>query len=384
MTQRLYDENAYLATFEAIVLACRPYGEGYAVLLDRSAFFPEGGGQGGDRGSIADARVYDTQEQEGELLHLTDKPLAPGAHVHCALDFALRFERMQNHSGEHIVSGIVHRLHGLDNVGFHLGDGETTLDFNGVLTRAQLDEIEELANEAVFRNLPIVCEYPDRAALEALAYRSKKELTGRVRIVTVEGYDCCACCAPHVARTGEIGLIKLLDMIHYKGGVRIWLVAGKRALADYREKYREVAAVSRMLSAPQAECAAGVSRTLEELEEKKANAAALTRELATARASALVPNAAGNILYFLAENDELMARKIALGGAEKASGACAVFFPAGTGYRFMIASARLPLRERAAAIRTALAARGGGTDELLQGSCAADRATVIAFFENTL
>ena len=383
-TERLYDNDAYLSCFTATVTECRPYGQGYALLLDRTAFFPEGGGQGGDSGYIGDIRIFDTQEEEGEILHLCEQVCEAGKALPCSIDFAARFDRMQNHSGEHIVSGLVHRLYGLDNVGFHLGERETTLDFNGPLDRAQLDRIEELANEAVFLNLPIQCEYPEAARLATLEYRSKKELTGDVRIVTIEGYDACACCAPHVARTGEIGLIKLLDFIHYKGGVRIWLAAGRRAMLDYREKYREVAAVSRTLSVPQAECAAGVDRLLAEYEEKKANAAALSRELAEARAATLTPNAAGNALCFLSENDELMARKIALSAAQGASGVCAVFFPAGDGYRFMIASQQLKLREKAAAIRAALAARGGGTDELMQGSCTAPRAVIESFFTQPL
>ena len=384
MTERLYDQNAYISSFEAVVTDCRPYGDGYAVLLDRTAFFPEGGGQSGDSGSIGHVAVRDTQEADGEILHLTDTPCEAGAAYPCHIDFSLRYDRMQNHSGEHIVSGLVHALFGLDNVGFHLGESETTLDFNGVLDREQLDRVEELANEAIWHNLPILCAYPTEEQLASLDYRSKKELSGAVRIVTIEGYDCCACCAPHVARTGEIGLIKLLDFIHYKGGVRIWLAAGRRALHDYRAKYREVSAISRALSVPQEECAAGVNRLLTDFEEKKANAAALSRELADARVAALSPNAAGNMVYFLTETDELMARKIALGGAERTEGACAVFFPAGGGYRFMIASQQIKLREKVGAIREALAARGGGTDDLLQGSCTAAKEQIVSFFDNKL
>lgn len=383
-TEKLYDQNAYLTSFEACVTDCRPHGEGYALLLDRTAFFPEGGGQGGDRGTIGNIDVFDTQEENNEILHLTREACEVGKTVTCQIDFATRFDRMQNHSGEHIISGLVHRLYGLDNVGFHLGDSETTLDFNGVLDRAQLDRVEELANEAVFRNLPILCAYPTAEQLSGMDYRSKKELAGDVRIVTIEDYDCCACCAPHVSRTGEIGLIKLLDYIHYRGGVRIWLAAGRRALLDYREKYREVSLVSRALSVPQDACASGVDRLMAELEEKKENAASLSRALAEARVSALSPNAAGNMLYFLEESDELMARKIALGGAERTPGVCAVFFPAGDGYRFMIASLRVKLREQASAIRAALAARGGGTDDLMQGSSTAPREIIAAFFEHTL
>ncbi len=384
MTERLYDRDAYCSEFEARVTDCRPHGAGFAILLDRSAFFPEGGGQGGDRGSIGPCTVHDTQEEAGELLHLTDAPCPVGKTYPCRVDFALRYDRMQNHSGEHLISGLCHRLYGARNVGFHLGDGETTLDFDIPLDRAALDRVEELANAAIYENLPILCEYPTEAERQRLSYRSKKEIAGPVRVVTIPGYDACACCAPHVARTGEIGLIKLLDLMHYKGGVRIWMVSGRRALLDYREKYTAVAAAAQLMSVPQAACAGGVARLLAELEEKKAAAAALTRALAEARVACLSPNAAGHILCFLEEADELLARRMALAGAARAGGVCAVFFPAGDGYRFMIAAQKLPLRERAGALRAALSARGGGTDDLLQGSAAAPRAVIEAYFSRPL
>lgn len=384
MTEKLYESDAYCQSFDATVQACRPHGDGYALILDRTAFFPEGGGQRGDEGYIGELAVKDTREEEGEILHLVDTPCEVGAHLTCRLDFAGRFDRMQNHSGEHIVSGLAHRLHGLENVGFHLGDKETTLDLSGVLDRRQLDEIEDMANEAIFRNLPILCEYPGKEELAAMPYRAKKELSGAVRIVTIPGYDCCACCAPHVARTGEIGQIKLLDMMHYKGGVRIWLAAGRRALLSHREKYSEIATISHTLSTPQEACAAGVERSLAELAEKKEAITALSHALVEARLACLMPNAAGHILYFMPEKDEWMARKLALGGQSKAGGLCAVFFPAEAGYRFVIAAGHGGLREKAATIRTALSARGGGSDELMQGSCTADHATITAFFEQPL
>lgn len=381
MTQKLYDLDSYLTTFTATVRACAPTAGGYLVTLDRTAFFPEGGGQAGDRGTLGNARVQDTREINGDIRHKTDLPLAVGDIVTGVIDFALRFDRMQNHSGEHIVSGLVHRHFGYHNVGFHLGDTEMTLDFDGVLTREQLDVIEDEANVAVFANLPITVSYPAPDALAAIPYRAKLDLTEGVRLVTIPGYDVCACCAPHVARTGEIGMIKLLDCIHYKGGVRIRMVCGRRAVADYRAKFREVAAISRLCSIPQEESAAGVERLLAELTEYKTALAAAKQELTERRVADLTPNAAGNILCFLSEFDEPTLRRTALLGAERASGVCAVF--AGDdreGYRVMIAAKGQPLKAKAADLRRDLLLRGGGSDVLLQGSIPVTRAEIETYF----
>lgn len=385
MTERLYDLDSYLTTFTATVRACAPTDGGWRVTLDRTAFFPEGGGQAGDSGRLGEARVLDTLEADGEVCHITDTPLAVGETVTGEIDFAKRFDRMQNHSGEHIVSGIVHRRFGYHNVGFHLGDEETTLDFDGVLTRKQLDEVEDEANRAVFRNLPITISYPTPQELGAIPYRAKLDLSEGVRLVTIEGYDICACCAPHVARTGEIGLIKLLDFIHYKGGVRIRMVCGARALADYRIKLREVMAVSRLCSVPAEESAAGVERLMAELSATKSALAEARGELTKARVATLTENAGGNILCFLPECDEYSLRQTALLGAERADGVCVALSGAdGEGYRVMIAAKNLPLKEKAADLRRDLALRGGGSDLLLQGSIPASRAEIEAYFAKPL
>lgn len=385
MTERLYDLDSYLVTFTATVRACMPTDGGWRVVLDRTVFFPEGGGQAGDSGRLGGAQVLDTVEAEGEVCHLTDAPLPVGETVTGEIDFSKRFDRMQNHSGEHIVSGIVHRRFGYNNVGFHLGDEETTLDFDGILTREQLDEVEDEANRAVFRNLPITVTYPAPHELAAIPYRAKLDLSEGVRLVTIEGYDICACCAPHVARTGEIGLIKLLDRIHYKGGVRIRMVCGARALADYRVKLREVMAVSRLCSVPTGESATGVERLMAELSATKASLAEARRALTEARVATLAENEGGNIVCFLPEYDEYSLRQTALLGAERARGVCVAL--SGTdddGYRVMIAAKNLPLKEKTADLRRDLRLRGGGSDLLLQGSIPATRTEIEAYFVRPL
>lgn len=382
MTEKLYDRDAYATSFSARVLSCDETDGGFAVVLDRTAFFPEEGGQDGDVGRLGAVRVCATAIKDGVIVHLTDGALPVGETVDGEIDWAARYDRMQNHSAEHIVSGLVHRLYGLDNVGFHLGAEETTVDFSGVLDRAQLDEVEDLANRAIWENIAIDARYPSRDELAAMTYRAKKAIDGAVRIVTIPGYDACACCAPHVARTGEIGLVKLLDFIHYKGGVRVRLLAGGRALRDYRLKFRETAAVSRLCSVKQEECGEAVARLLAELDGRKAEVAALSRELSAGRAAALVPGENGVILHFEGLfDDEPSLRRVALDAAERTPKCAAVFRADGQGgYRFYIAAKHYPLRETAAAMRASLAARGGGTDELISGRVAADEKAIREFF----
>ena len=237
MTEKLYDIDSHLKEFTATVIDSYEKADGYFTVLDRTAFFPEGGGQASDIGYINDVKVYDVRIQDGIIYHYTVKPFKKGESVVGKLNFEQRFDFMQQHSAEHIVSGIAHKYYGCENVGFHLGADIVTLDFDKILTRDDILKIESLSNEAVFRNVAINAYYPDSEALKSIEYRSKKEIDGAVRIVEIEGVDACACCAPHVKKSGEIGLIKLLGSEKLRGGVRIELKAGKRALDDYNEKY---------------------------------------------------------------------------------------------------------------------------------------------------
>ena len=221
MTEKLFYEDSHMITFLATVIACEKAGDYYEAVLTRTAFFPEGGGQYADTGRIDGVEVVDVQERQGLIYHKLSEPLELGKEVEGTIDWEERFSKMQQHSGEHIVSGLVHRTYGYDNVGFHMGKDAVTMDFNGVLTREQLKEIEKKANEAVVKNIDIQVLYPTKEQLEKIEYRSKIEIDGQVRIVEVPGYDTCACCAPHVKKTGEIGIIKLVGVQNYKGGVRV-------------------------------------------------------------------------------------------------------------------------------------------------------------------
>lgn len=380
MTEKLYETDAYLSCFRATVVDCQPRESGYAIVLDRTAFFPEGGGQPGDSGYIDDIRVHDTQICDGRILHMADGPLPIGREIEAKIDFDLRFDRMQNHTGEHLVCGIAHSLFGVNNVGFHLGAEETTLDFDAPLTRAQLDRIEDLANEAVFRNVTVRAYYPDREELATLTYRAKLALTEGVRIVHIEGYDDCACCAPHVGTTGEIGLIKMLDFIHYKGGVRIRLLCGARALRDYRAKFACLAEISRLCCVPQDTCDAGVAHLLASLEEQKAENAALARALADARIAAIPVGQSGNLCFFESLLGEAGMRRLALGAGARIEGVAVVLLESEKGYRYCLAAKGLPLRALAAELHSALGGKGGGNDELISGFFTASRTEIERYF----
>ncbi len=253
MTKKLYYTDPYIKEFDAIVISVAECDGGFDIVLDRSAFFPEEGGQGSDTGLIGNAKVTYVYEKEGILHHVADtRPHT--ATVNCRLDFDTRFEKMQCHTAEHILCGIIHSRFGYENVGFHLGEDIVTFDVNGVLSAEEIEQVERLANEAVFANMPITAFFPEKEELADIQYRSKLDITEGVRLVKIGEVDICACCAPHVGSTAEIGVIKILDFMKHRGGTRIFMLAGRRALADYCAKQNTLKKISALLSAPQLEC----------------------------------------------------------------------------------------------------------------------------------
>lgn len=381
MTQRLYEQDSFCREFAATVLSCEPQGENYAVILDRTAFFPEGGGQAPDGGTLDGVEVLDVQIVGDEIVHTLAAQLAVGQTVTGALDWDNRFLRMQKHTGEHIVCGIIHRLYGYENVGFHLGSEDVTLDLDGELTREQLDEVEELANRAVTDNRAVTAVYPTAQELAAMDYRSKKAIDGAVRIVTIEGLDRCACCAPHVATTGQVGLIKLLDFIRYKGGIRIHMQCGLDALRDYRMRYTQTAASAAALSVKQHAVLDGVERLLAQRDALTRELAAARKEMLSLRVDALSPDS-GRALFIEKAMDGESLRDLALAASARVGGLCAAF--AGDdedGYIYAAAGGDLPAF--AAVLKERLNARGGGSALLIQGRVFATVADIEAFW-NTL
>ena len=380
MTKKLYDLDSHRRDFSATVLRCAPDGERYAVVLDQTLFFPEGGGQPADTGVLGGARVLDVQITPEAIVHYTDAPLTPGAQVRGEIDWPQRFRRMQGHSGEHIISGLIHSEYGLDNVGFHLGQDTITMDYNGELTWPQLMHIEQLANEAVYRNVPIRTEYPSPERLAQMTYRSKLDLTEDVRIVTVEGYDVCACCAPHVSCTGEIGAIKFTSVMRHRGGIRVTILCGSDAEVDYREKSAQVAALSAQLSVRQSDVVPAVQRLLDEIAQLKAAAAELENRLNAQRLQQL-HETPGSICVIDRFDDPVAMREFVNAGMLLAGGVCAAFTGSDAeGYRYIIGSRVLDLRAEAKTINAAIGGRGGGKPTMIQGSCTASADTVKAFF----
>lgn len=374
-TRKLYYENVHQTDFTAVVTECVPAKEEgyYLIVLDASAFFPEEGGQSADKGTLNGQEVLDVSIKQGILYHKMTCELPTGTEVTGHVDWNRRFDFMQQHSGEHMISGLLHSHFGLENVGFHLSDREVTLDMNGEVSLEQLRLIEQEANAYVWKNLPVNISWPSSEELVNLNYRSKLALTENVRIVEIPGVDLCACCAPHVDTTGQIGLIKIVNVQSHRGGVRINILCGGRALADYTEKQDSVWAISSLLSAKQPEVADAVVRVKEDARQQKERANALQAELLKVQMNALPsPEETCHVLLFVGELDAIALRNAVNSLTEKYSGYCGIF--AGddaNGYRFIVGSSSCNCQELATHMRQELQAKGGGSAPMIQGNVGA-------------
>lgn len=376
-TKKLYETDAYIAEFEATVLSCKSAKKGFEIILDKTAFFPEGGGQASDRGFIGEAQVFDVQIAENEICHYTDKPLTDGSCVTAKIDFSRRFAFMQNHTGEHIVSGLAHTLFGVNNVGFHLGEDCVTVDFDRELSREELNKIELEANKRIWKNLPVTAYYPELQELKSLDFRSKKELDGAIRIVNIAQTDVCACCAPHVKSTGEIGVIKLLDTERMRGGIRIYLKCGAFALEDYNVKYENIRDISNRLSAKQEASAEAVALLEEKLNLEKQFTASLKNRFA----DYVVENTQrSQNCVFLKDCDIKELQLIADRLHKKYGGIKAVFSGDEGNYSFAICGDEQQLDEFFKVFKTALNVRGGGRNGMVQGSVLEPRAKIELHF----
>ncbi len=384
MTRKLYYENNKQKDFNAEVLSCE-FDEKkglYAVVLDQTAFFPEGGGQYADPGVLGVVTVEDVHERGEEIFHYLKEPLVVGSTVEGHIDYVERFSRMQQHSGEHIVSGIVHGRFGYENVGFHLGEWITTLDFNGPLTPEEIRQIEADANAAVAANIPILITYPTKEELASLQYRSKKELDGQVRIITIPGYDVCACCAPHVDRTGEIGVIKLIDAIRYKGGTRISMLAGSRALTDYNAKETSVKEISHTLSAKPEEVSEAVSRLLAENLRLKEKLTHMQTHYLTGKLAEITPETTD---YYLFEDelDKNAARRFVDSGMRILNGVCGIFLGNDEqGYQYTLGSTHINMRDFLKDFHAVCPGKGGGKPEMVQGTVKSTKEEIQMFMNS--
>ena len=378
-TQRLYYEDAYLRRFTATVISCEPAKKNYAVVLDRTAFFPEGGGQAPDLGTLDGVQVIDVQEKGDEVVHTCAKPLEPGAAVTGEIDWPRRFALMQQHSGEHLVSGLVHERYGWNNVGFHMGADCMTIDFSGPIPPEDIPEIERAANEAVWADLPSEILLPTPEELEHLHYRSKKALTGQVRLVRFPNTDLCACCGTHVARTGEIGLIKILSCVKFHEGVRIELMCGSQALNYLSAIHAQNHEVSTLLSAKPLQTAAAVRRVLDERADALYRLTFEENRRFAETAESLA--GAGDCLLFEDGLTPDGVRKLAVAVMEKCGGRCAVFSGSDEAdYKYAMGQENGDLRTLTKQMNAALNGRGGGKPFFVQGSVNAERAEIESFF----
>lgn len=367
--EKLYHEDPYMRKFTAQVFSCEPGKKGrYQVILDQTAFYPEGGGQPYDTGILGGVKVLEVHEKDGHVVHETEAPLTVGETVTGEIDWQRRYDHMQNHSGEHLFSGLLHRHYGYDNVGFHMGEDEITVDFNGPLTMEQVEELERESNEVVYANGPIQITYPTSEELEKLEYRSKKELTGQVRIVEVCGADVCACCGTHVKQAGEIGFIKILGMINYKGGVRISMLCGRKALLDYEKKQKTTTAISVLLSAKPDRLVESVEKLKNDSQAKDAAINQLYQRLY----QTLVQARPDSEEWLLVKEENLtpvqLRQYCTMLYEQKKGKVVLVYSGENEEWKYALGSADVDMRELSKKLNVALNGRGGGSNLMAQGT----------------
>lgn len=378
-TKKLYYEDPFLREFTAVVLSCEPLKTGYSVVLDRTAFYPEGGGQPADHGTINGVAVTDVHEKSDEVIHICENSVEVGEPVTGKIDWTRRFDHMQQHSGEHILSGILCKEYHCDNVGFHMGAETVTIDYNTEITWEQAMLAEQKANAFVAADLPVQIEYPSRSELDALDYRSKKELTGQVRIVTFPGADCCACCGTHVLRTGQVGLVKILSLQKFRDGIRMEIVSGNRALRLFSAVYDQNRLVAQQLSVKPDATAAAVERLKAELAEVKERMSHTESALFALRAEQYAD--AGDVLLIEPSLGGDEARRLADAVARRCGGLAAVFAGENGRYNYaLLRSDGTDIAPLVKALNAALHGRGGGRNGFAQGSVQAEESAIREFF----
>ena len=379
-TTKLYYVDCHIARFSAKVLQCTETEKGFEIILDQTAFYPEGGGQAADTGMLGTVRVLDTRERGNMIVHLCNGALAVGDAVEGCIDYESRFDRMQQHTGEHIVSGLIHARYGYHNTGFHMGTESTTIDFDGVIPTEDLPGLEAAANAAVWQNLPVKCYVPSPEELETVVYRTKRALPWPVRIVEVPGYDTCACCGTHTAFTGEVGLVKLFSAIPSRGGTRMEMACGKRALAILNSAYEQNKQVSQAFSAKIQETGEAARKMNELMAAQKYRIAGLEMKIFGGIAQSYA--GVGDVLHFEDGLDNNAVRELADKIAERCGGIAAVFSgDEENGYAFCLVARQDDLRQLGKDMTKALNGRGGGKPNCQQGRVSCKKAEIETFFQ---
>ncbi len=379
MTEKLYYTDSHIRSFSATVLSCTAAEDGYELELSATAFFPGGGGQLCDEGSLNGVPLLSVREEGEHIFHRCAQPFPVGSAVTGELDWDVRFGRMQLHSAEHIVCGLAHSLWGAENSGFHMNSDSVILDLTVELSREQLLELEREANAAIFRNTPFHCFFPPAEELAALPYRSKKELSGDVRLVEIEGIDLCACCAPHVHTAGEIGSIRLTDAMRHRGGMRLTLLSGFFALEEAVRQDAILSALSAALSVPFDRLGEAVEKLLTTQGEQKQLIARMQRDKLEDLARAAVPEG-DSLLFFLEECDREALRAMVNTALERCS-LCGAFAGRDGAWQYILGSKNIDLRANAKTINAAIDGKGGGSPAMIQGSARAKKDEIEAFWE---
>ncbi len=365
---KLYENDSYCRQFTATVVEVVTDKDKVAVVLNQTAFYPEGGGQPSDQGTLDHWQVVDVRERQERILHyLTPCDTLPqvGDSVTGKIDWARRFAHMQNHTGEHLFSGLVHSHYGYENVGFHMGSQEVTMDFSGELTAEQLQVLEYEVNGVIWENRPIVVSYPDRETLATLHYRSKKEIPGQIRLVDAGGIDCCACCGTHTATTGEVGMLKILSHCRYKGGTRVAILCGTPLLAYLQTLMTQTQAIGNLLSVKQTGLAQGVEKQKQDLADAKFQSEKWQKTAVSYLAQNILnQNKGEHILHYVEDLTMVQARLLAVEVSEHIPG---VFMVYGNG-AYAMASQQVDVRPITKEINGKISAKGGGNATLVQGS----------------
>ena len=383
-TEALYDRDAFAKDFVGKVISCEEVKlkdkTAYKVVLNQTAFFPEQGGQTSDIGTLDAAKVMDVQIEDEVIYHYCTSGFLIGEEVHGVIDWEHRFNNMQQHTGEHIFTGIAHNTYGADNVGFHLSDNTVTLDLNIELSDEQVDYIEKRANEIIAADVTVKAYYPNQELLGAINYRSKKEIAGAVRLVEIEGVDLCACCAPHVKSTGQVGMLKVVSFGKYKGGTRVYILCGLRALADYNRRMKLLEQSYQLLNCKDDELPEKIAGLIEDNKQLKYRISDIKSGMLTNQIETISPDLT-DVTIFMEDLDAKTMRDGVNALVEKHEGLCAIFSGNDEdGYNFVIGSRTRDCVAIATGLRELLGAKGGGSKQMVQGNVAATRNQI----ENTL
>lgn len=380
MTTKLYDTYPYETSFDAVVLECEKRDDFYYVVLDKTLFFPLEGGQSPDKGKINDIEVLDVKIKSDIISHKLLSPVEVGTIAHGEIDWDHRFKNMQMHSGEHIFTGLIHKYLGYDNVGFHLSDNSATMDYNGKISDDELRKFELLANQIIVQNKAIKAYYPDKEELASLDYRSKKEINGDIRIVIVEDVDICACCAPHVQKTGEIGMFKIISSENYKGGTRVNYLCGFRALNYFNEKLSDLKIIQNCLSVKSGNEAEATTKLYDSFKSLNFDYTGAKNKLIELQIENEYDKYSP-VGYWIGEKEDSQYMKyaikvlhfhydflcVALAGDDE------------SGYRYIIECPKKDLSTLSNMLKEKFDAKGGGRNESIQGTVFAKKEELIEF-----